>query len=87
MGLVKIDELLPPIANAADKLKIDGVSDPIATESGIHIIKRGALIEAEALDFEVVQAQIRDRLRREAALKVRQAAVEKIAEEFPVKMP
>lgn len=87
MGLIKVTELLPPIAEAAGKLKIDGVSDPIASETGLHIIKRGAIVEEENLDFESVKDKIRERLVREAVFKVRQAAVEKIAEEYPVTAP
>ena len=34
-----------------------------------------------------LQPNIRQRLVREAAIKVRQAAVEKIAEEFPIEAP
>ncbi len=87
MGLIRMDELLPPIAEAAEKLERDGVSAPIASETGLHIIRRGALIDAEMLPFEDVREQVRERLRREAALKLRQAAVEKITDEYPVAMP
>lgn len=87
MGLIRVDELLPPIAAAALALKVDGISAPIATEGGLHIVKRGQIVAEEPLQFAAVEARIRERLRREAAFKVRQAAVEKIAEEFPVAAP
>ncbi|MCB1746446.1 MAG: peptidylprolyl isomerase [Gammaproteobacteria bacterium] len=84
MGLIRVDELLPAVADAANALKVDGISDPIETADGLHIIKRGQAIESEMLAFDAVEAQVRERLRREAALKIRQAALEKIAAEFPV---
>lgn len=87
MGLIRFDELLPPIAEAADKLDENGVSAPIASETGLHIIRRGKVIDAEMLGFDAVREQVRERLRREAAVKLRQAAVEKIAEAYPVAMP
>ncbi len=87
MGLIKVAELLPPIAEAAAALKVDGVSDPIATDTGLHIIKRGATVEEEVVEFAKVREQIAVRLKREAALKVRQAALEKISAEYPVESP
>ena len=87
MGLVKVAELLPAIAEASSKLGIDGISQPIATATGLHIIRKGATVAAELLAFERVKNNIRQRLRREAAQKVRQAAVEKISQEFPVSAP
>ncbi|MGR8921069.1 MAG: peptidylprolyl isomerase [Gammaproteobacteria bacterium] len=87
MGVIKVTELLPPIAAAAEELPENGVSEPVASASGLHIIRRGAVIDEEQLEFDAVRAGIRQRLVREAALKVRQAAIEKIAEEFPVERP
>ncbi|MEQ8661688.1 MAG: peptidylprolyl isomerase [Gammaproteobacteria bacterium] len=87
MGLIRFDELLPPIAEAADKLAEGGTSVPVASETGLHIIRRGKVIDEEMLAFDDVREQVRERLRREAAMKLRQAAVEKISEEYPVSMP
>ena len=87
MGLIKVAELLPPIADAAKKLKINGVSQPIATETGLHIVKKGATVAEELVDFESVKNNIRERMKREAAQTVRKAAVEKIGQEFPVSAP
>lgn len=87
MGLLKTADLLPPIAAAAAKLKAGQVSEPIATESGLHIIRRGATVAGELLPFEKVATSARERLLREAAQKVRVAAVEKIATEYPVEAP
>ena len=87
MGLIKVAELLPAIAEAANKLEINGISQPIATETGLHIIRKGATVAEELVDFESVKNNIRQRVRREAAQKVRQAAVEKISQEFPVSAP
>lgn len=87
MGLLKTSELLPPVAEAAAKLKAGQVSEPVATESGLHILRRGATVAAEMLEFDKIAPQVRERLLREAAQKVRDAAVEKIVAEFPVDVP
>jgi parvulin-like peptidyl-prolyl isomerase len=87
MGLLKSADLLPPIAEALKKLKAGQVSEPIASESGLHILKRGATVEAEMLDFERVREQLRARMVQEAMAKVRQAAIEKIEKEYPVEAP
>ena len=84
MGLLKVSELLPPIADAVEKLDENETSAPIATSTGVHIIKRGATVEGGKVEFDRVQAKIRERLKREAAIKVRRAAVEKITETYPV---
>ena len=87
MGLLKSAELLPPIAEALKKLKPGAVSEPIASESGLHILKRGATVAAEMLSFERVAEQLRARMVQEAMAKVRQAAIEKIEKEYPIEPP
>jgi parvulin-like peptidyl-prolyl isomerase len=87
MGLIKVAELLPAVAEAAQKLEVNGISPPIATETGLHILRKGATVASELVDFDSVRGTIRERLQREAAQKVRQAAVQKISEEFPVSAP
>lgn len=87
MGLIKVSDLLPPIAEAAATLEVDGISDPIATETGLHVIRRGSTVEEELVAFEKLAPQIRQQLLREAGTKLRQAALEKIVEEYPVEGP
>ncbi len=87
MGLLKSSDLLPPIAEAIKKLKAGQVSEPIASETGLHILKRGAVVGAEMLEFERVREQLRQRMVQEAMAKVRQAAIEKIEKEYPVETP
>lgn len=87
MGLLKSAELLPPIAEALKKLKPGQVSEPIASETGLHVLKRGATVGAEMLDFERVREQLRQRMVQEAVAKVRQAAIDKIEKEYPVDTP
>ena len=87
MGLLKSGELLPPIAEALKKLKAGAVSEPIASETGLHIVKRGTTVAAEMLSFERVEEPLRARMVQEAMAKVRQAAIEKIEKEYPIAAP
>ena len=63
------------------------MSEPIATETGLHVLKRGSTVPGELLAFDKVETQLRERLLQEGALKLREAALEKIAEEYPVTAP
>ena len=87
MGLLKSADLLPPIAEAVNKLKVGEVSEPIASETGLHILKRGATVSSEMLAFERVKEQLQARMVQEATAKVRQAALEKIEKEYPIAAP
>lgn len=84
MGLLKTDDLLPEVRAAIEKLKPDTVSLPVQSDAGFHILKRGALVVGTQLEFAAVQARIVAQLQREAGNRVRQAAVKKIIETYPV---
>jgi len=86
MGLLKTDDLLPEVRAAVEELKPEAVSVPIRSKAGFHIIKRGALVAGSQLEYAAVQARIVAQLRREAANRVRQAAVRKIMETYPVQV-
>ena len=60
---------------------------PIASETGLHILKRGATVSSEMLAFERVKEQLQARMVQEATAKVRQAALEKIEKEYPIAAP
>lgn len=87
MGLLKSSDLLPPIAEALKKLRAGQVSEAIASETGLHVLKRGATVAGEMLDFERVREQLRARMVQEAMAKVRQAAIEKVEKEYPIEAP
>jgi peptidylprolyl isomerase len=84
LGLLRMDELLVEVRAAIKGMKENDISHPIRTESGIHIVKRGATVPAQTLAFEDVQLQIRQLLVREAIVQTRAAVLTKIAETYPV---
>ena len=86
MGLLKMDDLLPEVRAAVDELEPEAVSTPIRSVAGYHILKRGALVVGMQLEYAAVQPRIVEEMRREAGNRVRQAAVQKILETYPVKL-
>ena len=84
MGLIKMSELLPEVREEITRLKEGTVSKPVRTDTGFHIIRRGELVSGQPLALGEVAAQIRQSLRRDAAVKVRQAALAKIRDAYPV---
>lgn len=84
MGLIRVDELLPEVAAAVDKLEENAVSDPIRTADGFHIVKRGARTPPQPVPLEDAREQIRRAVLEEGVNRVRAAALAKIREAYPV---
>lgn len=84
MGLLKTQDLLPAVRASISELKIDAISKPVRSKAGYHILKRGESVAGQQLEFEAVRERAVAQLRREAAARVRQAAVKKILETYPV---
>jgi parvulin-like peptidyl-prolyl isomerase len=86
MGLLKLDDLLPEVRAAVEKLAVDAVSAPTRSKSGFYIIKKGAAVAGSQLAFASVEEQISSQMRKAAENRVRQAAVKKILESYPVEI-
>lgn len=84
MGLLKLEDLLPEVKTAVAALKIGAISQPVQSEAGFHILKRGEIVAGQQLEFDTVRERIVKQLRDDAASRVRQAAVKKILETYPV---
>ncbi len=84
MGLLQLDDLLPEVKTAVAALKSGEISKPVQSDAGFHILKRGEIVAGQQLDFAAVRERIVTRLRNDAATRVRQAAVKKILETYPV---
>ena len=84
MGLLKTDDLLPEVRTAIEALDVDAIGEPVESAAGYHVIRRGALVTGQQLDYDAVREQVIRRMRQEAANRVRQAALKKILETYPV---
>ncbi len=86
MGLVKVPELKPAIAEPLLALPEDRSSAPIKTDTGFHVVKRGAKVPALKVEFAQVDAQIRQLLRQQAVAQLRQAVYEQAGKTYPVEL-
>jgi parvulin-like peptidyl-prolyl isomerase len=83
MGLLKTSELLPEMKESILKLKENEISNPVESETGIHILKRGKVIKAENLELSQVKPQIGQLLIKEANIQLRQAIFTQASKEYP----
>ncbi len=83
MGLLKTNELIPEIKLPVLALKEGEVSKPIESAAGIHILKRGKILEPESLQLSQVEQQIRQLLVKQANLQLRTAIFTQARKEYP----
>ena len=83
MGVMEVDGLLPEIKEHILKSKIGEVSDPIETDSGLHIIKRGTILAEETIVFEQVEDQIRQILIKQTGMQLKNAIFDQAREDYP----
>lgn len=86
MGLVAVDDLLPEVREAVLALEEGGVSQPIRTASGLHIVRRGAMVPARELGFEEAAARARQLLVSETTARLRESVAAKARERYPVEI-
>lgn len=84
MGLLRFDELLPPVREAVEQADEGDIVGPVRTQAGYHVLERGAMVPGTIVGLEEARPRVVAELKRQAAFKVRQAAVDKIAETYPV---
>jgi parvulin-like peptidyl-prolyl isomerase len=83
MGVMEVDGLLPEIKEHILKSKIGEVSDPIETDMGLHIIKRGTILAEETIVFEQVEDQIRQILIKQTGMQLKNTIFDQAREDYP----
>lgn len=86
MGLVKVSDLKPELAGPLLGLQEGRLSDPVTSDAGIHLLKRGTIIPRQDVSFEQVKVQIRDLLMQQASAQLRQAIYQQAAKSYPVEV-
>jgi parvulin-like peptidyl-prolyl isomerase len=86
LGLLRLEDLLPEVRAAVEGINEGDISHPIKSDTGFHIVKRGATVPAQTLSFEDAQAEIRQLLVREAIQQTREAVLQKIQSTYPVQV-
>jgi parvulin-like peptidyl-prolyl isomerase len=84
MGLIKLSDLIPGVEKPLMGLKEGKLSKPIETEAGIHILKRGTLVEEQQIELAQVDVQIRQLLRKQAVAQLRKAIFEQARKTYPI---
>lgn len=84
MGLLAVPDLLPELRELLGKLSPGGVSEPIRTAQGWHLVRFGERQPGRALAEAEARTLARQVLLREATIAIREAALEKIREAHPV---
>jgi parvulin-like peptidyl-prolyl isomerase len=84
MGIIKVSELFPVIKEALTSLQRDEVSDPVRSQMGFHILKRGEIIPAQDVSLEQVQGDIRTLLINQARTNLNNDIRNLAAKSFPV---
>jgi parvulin-like peptidyl-prolyl isomerase len=84
MGLIKLADLIPGVEKPLMGLKEGKLSKPIETEAGIHILKRGTLVEEQQIELAQVEVQIRQLLRKQAVAQLRMAIFEQAKKSYPI---
>lgn len=84
MGLVKVSELIPGLAGPLMDLPEGQLSGPVRSDSGIHILKRGAIIPKQDVSFGQVKNQIRGLLIKQASAKLRRAIYNQAGKTYPI---
>lgn len=84
MGLIKISDLKPEIKEPLLALATGKISEPVKTDEGIHILKRGSIEPEQLLGFDGVKDQIKKILENRLRAQLRQAIYKKASETYPV---
>ena len=86
LGLVKVADLKPEISKPLLALDEGKLSSPIRTDEGIHILKRGVIVPAQAVSLEEIKPQIRQLLINQARAQLRNAIYEQAKKTYPVEL-
>ena len=84
MGLVKVSDLKPELSQPLLLLPEGDLSEPLKSDTGIHLLKRGAIVPKQDVSFEQVKNQIRDLLLQQARVQLRQAIYDQAGKTYPV---
>ncbi len=86
LGLLQLNDLIPEVRTVAGSLKPGGVSEPIRSKQGFHILKKGDVVPAQNLQLsDLNNNQIRQLMIQEKIQEVRLGALKKIQDTYPVK--
>nr|VFJ43435.1 MAG: Parvulin-like peptidyl-prolyl isomerase [Candidatus Kentron sp. DK] len=78
LGVFEVSQLFPQLRDALVRLDEGQISDPVRSDTGIHILKRGAKIPARTLTFGQAREKIRSDMRNMALNDLRKRMLDEI---------
>lgn len=86
LGLVKKGMMVQEFEDAAFKLDVDIISEPVKTQFGYHIIKVEEKTEPRVIEFSEVKDKLRDQLAVEKQQKKYEEKMNELKERYEVKI-
>ena len=86
MGLIKVTDLKPEISKPLMALKQGELSQPLRSDTGIHILKRGEVIPKQDVSLEQVRAQLVEALKKQAERQFRKAIFDQAGKTYPIEV-
>jgi parvulin-like peptidyl-prolyl isomerase len=84
MGILKVSELIPGIHEPLMELDEGEISNPVKSEMGFHILKRGQIIPSQAVTLAQVRGQISNLLTNQIRARLRNEIIQLAADTYPV---
>ncbi len=86
MGLINSSDLKPEIKKSILELGEGKISKALTTETGIHVVKRGAIVAPRQISLEEGEVQVRNLLVNQVRAQLRKAIYEQAAKTYPLEI-
>ena len=86
MGLINSSDLKPEIKKSILELDEGKISQALTTDTGIHVVKRGAIVAPQQITLEEGRVQVRNLLANQVRAQLRQAIYEQAAKTYPLEI-
>ena len=86
MGLINSADLKPEIKKSILELDEGKISSALTTDTGIHVVKRGAIVAPRQITYEEGEAQVRTLLANQVRAQLRKAIYEQAAKTYPLEI-
>lgn len=86
MGLISVSDLKPEVKDVIKSLKQGNISNPIKTDDGIHILKRGVIVPKQEVTLEQAKPKIKELMIKQLNIQIRQAVFKQAGITYPIEL-